>query len=425
MNKYYKGLPKVLIVVIAFALVSCAAPAPTATTAPGATAVPAATSAPVATKAPATSAPASSAVSTNAAPVTIEWSQWFQDTSEAGTIDKLIAEFQALYPNIKVKPVNLPFAEVRNQVITNAAAGQLPDVIGMNPPWMGEFVGMGLLEPLDAYMAADKDFKADELIQAPMAKYQGKTWMLPYTGLAFVLFYNKALFAEAGLSRPPQNWAEVRDYAKKLTNPAKNQYGISLALSEQAPANGSIIWLYPMIYAAGGRTLKDGKSNINSPEVVAALKLVKDLVDEKSVAPGTASKTETQMTEEFATGNIGMLVNNTGQIGTFAVRNPKLDYSMVPFPSPNGDKKPDLRSHGWELGMSARSTHKQEAWTFMKWLVSKGPNAAMAKASKNIPANKTSDVSFLKDNPRLTEAVNIINNYQLVEELMMMCYGLN
>jgi multiple sugar transport system substrate-binding protein len=93
---------------------------------------------------------------------------------------------------------------------------------------------------------------------------------------------------------------------------------------------------------------------------------------------------------------------------------------MVPFPSPNGDKKPDLRSHGWELGMSARSTHKQEAWTFMKWLVSKGPNAAMAKASKNIPANKTSDVSFLKDNPRLTEAVNIINNYQLVEELMMM-----
>lgn len=397
-------------IVLSLLLVSCAK---TATPAVVVT-----TEAPAATEAAATSAPT---IAPTHEPVTIEWMQWFQDSSEAGAIDGLIAEFEKEYPYITVNAVAVPFGEMRNQIVTNSAAGTLADVIGMNPPWMAEFVGLNVLEPLDEYLSSSTDLNASELVQGPMAKYQGKTWQLPVTVSTFVLFYNKTLFTQAGLEGAPKNWAEFRDYAKKLTQADNNIYGFNFFMNEQPPMNGSIITLYPLIFAAGGRTLKeDGSSNINSPEVIASLQLLKDLSDDGSVYPGTTSKTEPQMVQEFASGNVGMMIENTGQIGQVVKLNPDLDFGIVAIPSVNGDKTPDLRSHGWELGMSANSEHKAEAWLFMQWLVSKGPNSVLAKASNNIPGNMNSDTSFFADSIGMIEAIEIIKDQTMVEELMKM-----
>ena len=357
---------------------------------------------------------------TNTEPVTIEWIQWFDGSSAEGTVEKLIAEFEAEYPNIKVTPVNLPFGEVRNQVITNAAAGQLPDVIGMNPPWMAEFIDLGVLEPLDTYIQNDTSLSVSDLVQAPMAKYKDHTWMVPLTSSTFVLFYNKTMFAEAGLTNPPSNWQEMREYAKTLTNPDKDLYGFTLFMNEEPPANGSIVIMYPLIYAAGGRTVVDGKPSVEDPAVLQTLQFINDLHSDGSVIPGTTSKPEVQMVEEFSNGNIGMMIENTAHIGTLANRNPDLDYGLIPIPPVNSGDTPQLRSHGWELAMSSRSEHKQEAWTFINWLISKGPNAELAEASANIPGNKAADVSFYNDKPQLLDAIKIIGSYDLVEELMMM-----
>lgn len=351
--------------------------------------------------------------------VTIEWMQWWGGSSQEGAIDALIAEFEAEYPNIHVEPINLPFGEVRNQVILNAAAGQLPDVIGMNPPWLAEFVELGVLEPLDSYIEADESFPGEELVQAPMAPYQGSTWMLPATSSTFVLYYNKTLFEQAGLEGVPQNWEDLRAFASQCTDAENGVYGFSMFMNEQPPANGSIVITYPLIYAAGGRTIIDGKPSVTDPAVAAALQLIKDLHDDGSVIPGTTSKLEVQMVEEFSTGNICMMIENTAHIGTLANRNPDLDYGLMPIPPKDSETEAVLRSHGWELAMSATSEHKDAAWTFMSWLVSKGPNSMLAEMSANIPGNTQADVSFYEDSPQLIEAINIIANGTMVEELMV------
>ena len=352
-------------------------------------------------------------------PVTIEWVQWFEGSSKEGTIEALISEFEAEYPNIKVEAVNLPFGEVRNQVITNVAAGNVPDVIGMNPPWMAEFVELGVLEPLEDYIANDPNLNASELHQAPMAKYQGHTWMVPYTVSTFVLFYNQTLFTEAGLDGTPTNWAEIREYAQLLTDVDKGQYGFTMFMNEQPPTNGSIVIMYPFIYAAGGKTIVDGVPSVKDPAILETVQLLADLHEDGSVIPGTTSKPEVQMVEEFANGNIAMMVENTAHIGTLANRNPDLDYGLVVIPSIDGSHDPVLRHHGWELGMSASSEHKEEAWTFISWLVSKEPNSKIAQDSSNIPGNLAADVSFYDDVPQLVQAIDIIANYEMLEELMV------
>jgi ABC-type glycerol-3-phosphate transport system substrate-binding protein len=217
----------------------------------------------------------------------------------------------------------------------------------------------------------------------------------------------------------PQNWAELRDYARQCTDADHDIYGFTLFMNEQPPANGSIVITYPLIYAAGGRTIVDGKPSVEDPAVLKAVQLLKDLTDDGSVIPGTTSKLEVQMVEEFSAGNICMMIENTGHVGTLANRNPDLDYGVIPIPPYDSETTPALRSHGWELAMSATSKHKQEAWTFMNWLVSAGPDSKLAQLSSNIPGNMAADVSFFKDSPQLTASIDYIAHGTLVEELMV------
>ena len=57
----------------------------------------------------------------------------------------------------------------------------------------------------------------------------GKLYAVPFYGESSMLFYNKKMFAAAGLKMPAEpTWDQVREFARKLHNPAKKQYGIAL-----------------------------------------------------------------------------------------------------------------------------------------------------------------------------------------------------
>ena len=79
----------------------------------------------------------------------------------------------------------------------------------------------------------------------------------------------------------------------------------------------------------------DGKPSVDDPAVLQTLQLINDLHNDGSVIPGTTSKPEVQMVEEFSNGNIGMMIENTAHIGTLANRNPDLDYGLIPIPPVN------------------------------------------------------------------------------------------
>lgn len=105
-----------------------------------------------------------------------------------------------------------------------------------------------------------------------------------------------------------------------------------------------------------------------------------------------------------------MLIENTAHVNTMALRNPDLNYAIVP----------QLRSHGWEIGMSSASENKDAAWTLMKWLTTPEANSFLAEHSGNIPGNTTADTSFFSDKPQLIDATEIIAGHEMVEELMTM-----
>lgn len=81
---------------------------------------------------------------------------------------------------------------------------------------------MDAVIPLDDFIAKDGGQEyIDDFIPAFMKNsyYDGKTYSIPFQRSTIIMYYNKDQFKEAGLDpeKPPTNWDELREYAKKLT----------------------------------------------------------------------------------------------------------------------------------------------------------------------------------------------------------------
>src|SRR3954449_6074234 len=112
----------------------------------------------------------------------------------------------------------IPSAQFVQKFGTAAASGTAPDVASIDLVFLPYFASQGALQDISE-MSNGLPYK-DSLSPAhrKLATYDGKTYALPFTAEASVLYYNKDLFKKAGLdpAKPPANYAEILDAAKKI-----------------------------------------------------------------------------------------------------------------------------------------------------------------------------------------------------------------
>ncbi|WP_010168057.1 ABC transporter substrate-binding protein [Candidatus Epulonipiscium viviparus] len=351
--------------------------------------------------------------------VELEFMQWWSTEDGGDSVTSLISEFEAAHPDIKIKLVTLPFGEVRTQAIASRVSKSLPDVIAMNPPWAREFYDLNMIAPLDDLMAADPTFDKSAFMPTSLTPIDGHTYLLPVTTSAFYLYYNDTMFANAGLELP-KTWADITSAAKALTDPSKNEYGFTLTLAEQEASNGSILSIYPLLYALNGRTFVDGKFTVETPEMYQVFSLLQQLLDDGSLLPGTTSRSEFQNMELFSVGNVGMMISPDLHMMTITDRNPDLDFGLMPLPTFDGTGQPELRHHGWDIAISSTSEHKEEAWKFISFLTSKENNEKLCDALLKMPSRYDSEITWTDQFPQDLITLDSLNNLNMVEELMLM-----
>jgi len=346
----------------------------------------------------------------------IEWLQWFAAENTRDFYEGLVDEFEAANPNISVKLVTQPFGKVRESIVTDSAVGVGSDVLGLNMPWTTGFLKSDILEPLDKYMSkGSNSFKTENLVQAPIGKINGKTWMVPLNAFPFVMHVNMDLVKKAGFSKPPSSWSELKEQAVAISNLGDGISGIGMPLSSQPPSNGPILTFLPLLYSNGGRIMNGTSPNFDNAKVVETLNFINDLKKSGAMAPGFASRTGGVDLEEFIAGRSGFLISPGVHASAVATRNPDLNYDLVRVPT-NGVNA--YRVHGWELGIASKSKHKEEAWKFIDFLLSKEVNAKVAKASRALPGNLDSlDLVSGGATPVMKTQMNILSGDEPVEEL--------
>ncbi len=142
---------------------------------------------------------------------------WVRDYQEA--VMKPLADAFNKSHDTKVKVTLVPAGEFVQKLGTAAAGNNAPDIASIDLVFTPYFASVGALADItDRVEALDY---ADDLSPAHVAQgqYEGKTYSVLFTGDVSVLFYNKTLFAEAGLDpeAPPTTHQEIADAAAKIS----------------------------------------------------------------------------------------------------------------------------------------------------------------------------------------------------------------
>ena len=137
-----------------------------------------------------------------------------------------LAEFEKANPDIKVEVISLPWGQAFEKFLSMVQAGETPDMVEMPERWMGLYANNKQLEDLGPYM---KDW-AEAATLGVRAKEFGSTvnntqYMIPYGYYINAMFYNKKLFAEAGLEGPPGTMEEFAAAAEKISALGNGKYG--------------------------------------------------------------------------------------------------------------------------------------------------------------------------------------------------------
>jgi multiple sugar transport system substrate-binding protein len=239
---------------------------------------------------------------------------------------------------IKVNFEVIPWTDLENRILSATSSGQGPDVLNVGNTWSASLQATGAFLPFDpstyAKIGGKGKFIPSTLTSTGAA---GKTpTFVPLYGLAYGLFYNKAQYAAAGITQPPQTWAQLVADARKLTVPSKSQYGMCL---EGGSYTEAVHFAFMFGEQNGASLFQGSNPGFASPAMVAGVKQYTDLMSaDKVVNPADAQYlNDPQILGDFAKGKCSMMMLQsygvTG-LGQFGMNQSAFGVAPIPLPSP-------------------------------------------------------------------------------------------
>ena len=164
---------------------------------------------------------------------TVTLSGWQSSPDENQLLNRVLREFEAKNPNIKVKyeVVNSEYMDV---IKTRLIGDVAPDVFYLDALEAPLLMKYSVLEPLDAYITPAFNLADFEPLMLNAFKRNGKLYGLPKDVSTLALIYNKKALVAAGIVQPPKTWDELLIDSKKLTvdrnhDSKIDQYGFGIA----------------------------------------------------------------------------------------------------------------------------------------------------------------------------------------------------
>ncbi len=147
------------------------------------------------------------------------WTLNFSSEASNAAMQKIASDFEAANPGVNIEIVTRGTDDHKTALRVAAGSDRGPDIffswagLGLG----GEYIKAGLSLPLDKYYA---QYKWDEELVPTAASfskmYEGGRHGVPFNFNGEALYYNKALFTQAGITEIPKNYDELVADAEKL-----------------------------------------------------------------------------------------------------------------------------------------------------------------------------------------------------------------
>ncbi|MFN2519469.1 MAG: ABC transporter substrate-binding protein [Candidatus Limnocylindria bacterium] len=302
---------------------------------------------------------------------------WGGNPTENSLVKKYIDDFMKKYPKIKVTQEQIP-DQFEDKIKTEMTAGSEPDAMYVSTKLMNFAAPAGRLLELGPLMAK-WGVSRDEFVPSLVApwEYKGKLYGLPKDFGDLAIFYNKKMFAAAGL-QPPKTWDDVKAAAKTLTKGEVK--GISLP-------DDSARW-NAFLFAWGGKVLSDDgtKAVFNDKAAIDSATFYSSFQTQDKSSDLPKNLGATWPGDAFGKEKAAMAIEGGWLIPYMKDTYPSVEYGAVALPPGPAKQASLLFTNAW--GCAAKTKNADACMLFVKYMTGKDVQKQVLESGFALPSRK-------------------------------------
>jgi multiple sugar transport system substrate-binding protein len=323
---------------------------------------------------------------------------------------------------VTFQPSGVDDEQYKTKVALDLKSRAGADIMALDGIWVGEFAQAGYLKPLTDVVGQSVTSwegwsQIPKAVQAN-ASFEGKTYGIPAGTDGRVLYFNKKLFAQAGLPADwqPKSWQAIIDAGAKLKSISgvdPVQINAGTAMGEATSMQGVL----PLLVGAGAEIYSDGKWQGNTKAIRDVLTFYKQLLDQglENKNFQQAAKGRDQSFAAFAAGKVGILlegdyfwrsvINPQNGDAPMATRDSDVGWAFIPAQQPGsgvGGSDHVSMSGGGGYFLNPNTKYPQQAWELLQFLGSADAINALLNGSAKITARQDVNAQVLSKDPFLS-----------------------
>nr|MDT0659029.1 extracellular solute-binding protein [Micromonospora sp. DSM 115978] len=348
---------------------------------------------------------------------TVEW--WHISNTDPGMTlyANLAKQFTDANPGTRINPSPLQNDAFKTKLSTVNQAGDPPDLFHS---WGGGV----LAQQADAGLVKDVSADVASLSLIPNAvdayTIDGKAYAFPVDVGMIGFWYNKDLFAKAGIAAPPATWAEFLANVRAL----KASGATPLALAGKDKWPGHYYWAYLAMRVAGPDALNQAaeEKSFANPDFVTAGQHLKELVDLQPFQKGfLGASYDTPDGQAASMGNGLAAMELMGQWAPGVQENSSAStqglgdkLGFFTFPAVDGGKGSPTDAFGGGNGIAVGRNASPAAIEFVKFLLTGATYQNIVATNELIPAVVGAEASVTNPNLQVvSETLNAASGIQL------------
>ncbi len=308
--------------------------------------------------------------------VKLQWWDYWSIPSQVKGQKALLKRYMKTHPAVTaIDTQYVPFANMDQKLLQGAIAGKVPDIAQIDDASQQSLAATGLCADITDQIKSWG--QVNEFLKAPweICRLNGKYYGVPWTSNCLVLWYDKDALKKAGV-KPPKDWGELKEAARKLTTSKRSGLALSAIHSEE----GTFQWL-PFLWQSGADI-----PNIDSPGGRAALQLWVDMFRDGSISHGALNWTQPDVAEQFIHRRTAMMINGPWEIPSVKEGAPDLNWGVALLPK--GKQRASIYG-GENLMITTGSKYPGTDWDLIRWIKEPENDKFFQKLTGNLPSRKS------------------------------------
>jgi len=341
------------------------------------------------------------------------WSFWGSGARQE-VIEEIIDDFNASQDKIEVKYSYQPWGDIWTKSLSSITAGNPPDVIVQDINSVAQRAEAQQATNLSEYI--EEGFSDEFYPQLwDTVEYEGDAYAVPFNTDTQVIFYNKTLLKEAGISEEqlPQTWEELETVARKLD--VKNGDDFERIGFYPLWNLGADVWA---LNADDGVSWfdKDENVKIDTDNKVEALEWILDW--QEYYGQDTINRLEAEfgsgVADPFISGLVAMRAQNINYYSSLAENAPDdFEFGVIQIPEKESGSGHWSWGGGFVLEVPYGAKDPEASYEFIKYLSTPEVQEKFGEKSFDIMANRTANENLV-NNDNLDENGQMI--YQMADE---------